>query len=206
MCLSKFGVETASLAAVIGAAGLAIGLAFQGTLSNFAAGAMLLVFRPYKVGDTVVVAGHAGTVDEIELFTTTLDTPDKRRVIVPNSSIFGAVIENHTHHGARRFEIPVGAAYAADVDQTRAALERAVQSVPMVLTMPAPDVMLMGLGSSSVDWAVRGWARRESLGQAKQAVIRAVKLELDRAGIGIPFPQMELHFDLPRDEPQRRAA
>lgn len=206
MCLSKFGVETASLAAVIGAAGLAIGLAFQGTLSNFAAGAMLLIFRPYKVGDTVVVAGHTGTVDEIELFTTTLDTPDRRRVIVPNSSIFGAVIENHTHHAMRRFETTVGAAYTADIDQTRAALDRAVKSVPAVATTPAPELILACLGASSVDWIIRGWAKRDVLGEAKQAVIRAVKLELDRTGIGIPYPQLEVHFDLPREEPQIRAA
>jgi small conductance mechanosensitive channel len=206
MCLSKFGVETASLAAVIGATGLAVGLAFQGTLSNFAAGAMLLIFRPYKVGDTVVVAGHTGTVDEIELFTTTLDTPDKRRVIIPNSSIFGAVIENHTYHAMRRFETAVGTAYGADIDQTRTALERAVRTVPIVLPEPVAEVLLTALGASSVDWTIRGWARRDSLGQARQAVIRAVKMELDRAGVGIPFPQMELHFDLPREEPQIRAA
>jgi small conductance mechanosensitive channel len=205
-CLSYFGIETTGFAAVIGAAGLAIGLAFQGTLSNFAAGAMLLIFRPYKVGDLVNVAGHLGKVAEIELFTTTIDTLDRRRVFVPNSSIFGAVIENVTYHPVRRIDVPVGAAYAADLDLTRIALERALRSVPAVLTDPAPEVTLLELGSSSVNWSVRGFARRDEFGVVKQAIIRAVKVELDRAGIGIPFPQMEIHYELPAVEGQRQAA
>ena len=145
-CLSYFGVETTSFAALIGAAGLAIGLAFQGTLSNFAAGAMLLIFRPYKVGDEVNVAGYTGTVREIELFTTAIDTPDYRRIIVPNSSIFGAVIENVTHHPVRRFTVGVGTAYSADIDETRRVLERAVRSVVQVAATPAPAVVLLELG------------------------------------------------------------
>jgi len=205
-CLSYFGVETTGFAALIGAAGLAIGLAFQGTLSNFAAGAMLLVFRPYKVGDEVNVAGYAGTVREIELFTTAIDTPDNRRIIVPNSSIFGAVIENITHHPVRRLTVGVGTAYAADIDETRRVLERAVRSVPLVVTQPPPAVVLEELGASSVNWAVRAWARRDSFGDAKQAVLRAVKIELDAAGIGIPFPQLDLHLDPVEPEAVRLAA
>ena len=205
-CLGYFGIQTTGLAAVIGAAGLAIGLAFQGTLSNFAAGAMLLIFRPYKVGDVVNVAGFLGKVDEIELFTTTIDTLDRRRVIVPNSSIYGTVIENITYHGVRRAEVPVGAAYSADIDETRAALERAVHSVTQVVNDPAPDVVLLELGSSSVNWMVRGYARRDQFAETKQAIIRAIKIELDRSGIGIPFPQLQLHMDSPAAEGARRAA
>ena len=205
-CLSYFGVETTGFAAVIGAAGLAIGLAFQGTLSNFAAGAMLLIFRPYKVGDSVVLADYTGTVYEIELFTTALDMPDNRRVIIPNGSIFGAVIENHSSNGVRRIEIPVGVAYSADVDHTRAALERAAATVSMLATDRKTEVVLQNLGASSVDWAVRGWVKRDLLGDAKQALIRAIKMELDRSGIGIPYPQLDIHFDAPLSEMQRRAA
>jgi len=201
MCLSYFGVETTSFAALIGAAGLAIGLAFQGTLSNFAAGSMLLIFRPYKVGDVVNVANYLGKVAEIELFTTAIDTFDNRRIIVPNSSIFGAVIENITYHPVRRIDIPVGTAYAADVDQTRSVLEAAVRSVALVVPAPAPEVVLTDLGASSVNWQVRGWAKRESFGEAKQAIIRAVKLSLDEARISIPFPQLDLHLDPPGPEP-----
>jgi small conductance mechanosensitive channel len=194
-CLSYFGIETTGFAAVIGAAGLAIGLAFQGTLSNFAAGAMLLIFRPYKVGDSVVVAGNSGTVAEVELFTTALDTADNRRVIIPNSSIFGAVIENHTANALRRAEVLVGVSYSADIDETRAALNRALTSMTNLATERKPEVALLNLGASSVDWAVRAWAKRDVLGDARQALIRAIKLELDRSGIGIPFPQLDVHFD-----------
>jgi small conductance mechanosensitive channel len=203
-CLSYFGIETTGFAAVIGAAGLAIGLAFQGTLSNFAAGAMLLIFRPYKVGDLVNVAGHLGKVTEIELFTTTIDTLDRRRVIVPNSSIYGTVIENVTYHAWRRVDVPVGVAYAADIDETRAALDRAIRSVPGVLAEPAAEVALLGLGASSVDWAVRVYAPRDKFGDVKQATIRAVKRELDHSGIAIPFPQLDIHFD-PQPEGSRHA-
>jgi small conductance mechanosensitive channel len=196
-CLSYFGIQTTGFAALIGAAGLAIGLAFQGTLSNFAAGAMLLIFRPYKVGDEVNVAGYAGTVREIELFTTALDTPDNRRIIVPNSSIFGAVIENITHHPVRRFTVPVGTAYSADIDATRAALELAVRNVALIAATPAAGVVLVDLGASSVNWAINAWAKRESFGDAKQLLLRSVKLELDRAKIGIPFPQLDIHLDPP---------
>jgi small conductance mechanosensitive channel len=205
-CLSYFGVETTGFAAVIGAAGLAIGLAFQGTLSNFAAGAMLLIFRPYKVGDLVIVAGHVGKVCEIELFTTAIDTLDRRRIIVPNSSIYGSVIENITFHSVRRADIPVGVAYSADIDQTRAALERALRNVPEIVADPKPEAALLELGSSSVNWSVRGYAPRDKYGDVKQALIRSVKIELDRAGIGIPFPQLDIHIDPPPADEGRRAA
>lgn len=195
MCLSTFGVETTSFAAVIGAAGLAIGLAFQGTLSNFAAGAMLLIFRPFKVGDLVNTAGYVGKVNEISIFTAEIDTFDGRRIILPNSSIFGSVIENITYHPVRRIDVEVGTSYVADIDQTRRVLEQALQSVELVIGNPEPAVVLVGLGCSSIDWSVRGWACRDDFGDAKQALIRAVKVELDRAGIEIPFPQMDVHVN-----------
>lgn len=194
-CLGIFGVETTSFAAVIGAAGLAVGLAFQGTLSNFASGVMLLAFRPFKVGDVVTVAGQTGTVDEISVFTTTLDTFDNRRFIIPNSAIFGSTIENVTHHLRRRADVDVGVSYDADIDRTREVLEKAAASVEGGLQDPAPVVFLVGLGASSVDWSVRVWAKKEDFGAVKQATIRAVKRALDEAGIGIPYPQMDVHLD-----------
>jgi len=194
-CLSYFGIETTSFAALIGAAGLAVGLAFQGTLSNFSAGAMLLIFRPYKVGDIVNVAGFLGIVKELALFTTDVDTFDGRRVIIPNSSIYGSVIENITYHPHRRVDIDVGAAYDADIDATREALQQAIASVEYFLEDPAPAVMLMGLGGSSVDWSVRAWALNDNWGDARQALIQAVKQHLDGANIGIPYPQMDVHLD-----------
>lgn len=196
-CLGVFGIQTASFAAVIAAAGLAIGLAFQGTLSNFAAGVMLLVFRPFKVGDLVNVSGMLGIVSEIELFTTQLDTLDKRAIIIPNSKIFGDVIENITHHPIRRVDVPVGVEYGADIDQTRAVLDKAAQSVEGVLDDPPYQIFLKELGASSVDWQIRVWCKTEAYWDVYQATIRAAKMHLDEAGLGIPFPQVDVHFDSP---------
>jgi small conductance mechanosensitive channel len=205
-CVSYFGVDTTSFAAVIGAAGLAIGLAFQGTLSNFAAGAMLLVFRPFKVGDAVNAAGILGLVNEIALFTTEIDTFDGRRIIVPNSAIYGSTIENITYHPRRRVEINVGVDYAADIDATRRVLENAVNSVPQVLREPEPMIVLQELGASSVNWSLWAWAPKADFLAVKQGLIRAVKIELDGAGISIPFPQLDVHLDPTSPEPFARSA
>jgi small conductance mechanosensitive channel len=198
-CLSKLGVETSSFAVVLGAAGLAIGLAFQATLSNFAAGGMLLIFRPYKVGDAVNAANVSGSVNEIALFTTEIDTWDGRRIIVPNSAIYGSVIENIWYHPRRRIDVEVGVSYDAEIDVTRQVLEKALQSVPQIVQDPEPAVVLNGLGASSVDWVVKAWANRDDFLTVKQGLIRAVKMELDEAGIGIPYPQMDVHLDPPAD-------
>ncbi len=193
-CLSAFGIQTTSFAAVIGAAGLAIGLAFQGTLSNFAAGIMLLVFRPFKIGDFVKIGGTAGTVQMIDLFSTALDAPDNCRVIVPNRDVFGSTIENVTHNSWRRVQVEVGVDYAADIDRTRAVLERAAASVGGQLEDKEAQVVLDGLGASSVDWAVRVFCSTSDFLNVKQATTRAVKLALDEAGIGIPYPHMEVNL------------
>jgi small conductance mechanosensitive channel len=193
-CLGAFGIETTSFAAVLGAAGFAVGLAFQGTLANFSSGVMLLIFRPFKVGDVVKVAGQTGKIDEIELFTTTLDTPDKRRIIIPNSAIFGSTIENISFHPVRRFNVDVGADYSADLDATRKALEAAAASVKTIESDPAPAVVLTGLGGSSVDWTVRGWATGENFWGAKEALTRAIKIEMDKAGIGIPYATYDVNL------------
>ena len=194
-CLGVFGIETASFAAVIAAGGLAVGLAFQGTLSNFAAGVMLIVFRPFKVGDVISVAGLVGAVDELELFTTELTTPDNRRLIVPNSAIFGATIENITHHSTRRVDVPVGTDYSADVDETRKVLEAMAKDIEGGLKDPAPQIFLSGLGGSSVDWQVRVWCNTADYWDVLQRTIRDTKAALDAANIGIPFPQTDIHFD-----------
>jgi small conductance mechanosensitive channel len=192
--IGALGVQLTVFAAVIGAAGLAIGLALQGSLGNIAAGIMLLIFRPFKIGDVVEVAGETGTVTDLDLFTTSLDTADGRRVILPNGQVFGNVIENITYHPVRRVDVAVGVAYSADVDRTRAVLEAAARRVPGGLADPEPGVGLVGLGASSVDWTVMVWARRDDIGLVKQATIRSVKLALDEAGIEIPFPQTTVTF------------
>lgn len=192
--LSVFGIDTTSFAAVFAALGLAIGLALQGSLGNAAAGVLLLVFRPFKVGDYVNAGGVAGTVFEIELFTTILNTPDNRRLIVPNGQVFGAVIENVTANPTRRVDVAVGVSYSASIDETRAVLTRAAESIEKRLPDQPVVVMLLDLGQSSVNWSVRVWVATPDFWPTKEALTRAVKVGLDEAGISIPFPQMDVHM------------
>ncbi len=199
-CLSIFGVETTSFAAVLGAAGIAIGLAFQGTLSNFASGLMLLVFRPFQVGDVISVAGITGKVYAIEIFTTTIDSFDNRRYIVPNGSVFGTTIENITFHPERRVEVTVGVGYQADLDQTRSVLESAVAQVEDILPQPAPNVVLNGVGATSVDWTIWVWVKSADFLKVKQALLRATKNALDAAQIDISVPQMAVHLRQPQGD------
>ncbi|TWT97441.1 mechanosensitive ion channel family protein [Neorhodopirellula pilleata] len=195
--LSKLGAPLGGLAAMLAAAGFAIGLAFQGTLSNFAAGVLMLVFRPFKVGDFVTAAGVSGKVNEIDLFTTTLDTPDNRRIIVPNSSIAGGTIENMTHHRHRRVEVLVGVEYAADLQTTRVALTQAIENLSQFM-IPGENrgcaVVLAGLGDSAVQWKVRLWVAAGDYWPVTEKLIGEVKTQLDLAGVGIPFPQMDIHI------------
>ncbi len=156
---------------------------------------MLLVFRPFKVGDVVTVAGQTGKVDEIELFTTTMDTPDNRRLILPNGSVFGAAIENITHHPIRRVDVTVGTDYSADLDQTRDILMKAAVAIPNQVPDKEPAVVLGELGASSVDWSVRIWVETSNYWPTKDALTRSVKNALDEASIGIPFPQMDIHVE-----------
>ncbi|MFI4917211.1 MAG: mechanosensitive ion channel family protein [Phycisphaerales bacterium JB060] len=195
--LQTFGVEATSFAAVLAAMGFAIGLALSGTLGNVAAGVMLLVFRPYRVGDVVNVNGVTAKVDEIELFTTILDTFDNRRIIMPNSEIFGNTIENISHHKTRRVDVAVGTAYDADIDTARETLMAAAMAVEGRLEDPAPVVYLNELGDSSISWAVRVWVNAADFWPVKDRLTRDVKYALDKAGIGIPFPQRELNLSGP---------
>ncbi|MFK7849328.1 MAG: mechanosensitive ion channel family protein [Rhodothermales bacterium] len=193
--LGRVGIETASFAAILAAAGFAIGMAFQGTLSNFSSGIMLLVFRPFKVGDLVNVGGVTGVVDEIELFTTNLNTPDNRRIIVPNGAIFGSTIENMTFHETRRVDVSVGTDYTADLDQTRRIIEASCEGVSGRLTDQGVQAYLVSLGDSSIDWEARVWCKSEDYLAVKDTLTKAVKNGLDAAGIGIPFPQRDIHID-----------
>ncbi len=193
--LKTFGIDTTSFAAVIAALGFAVGMALSGTLGNFASGVMLLVFRPFKVGDVVSAGGITGKVDEIGMFSTSFDTKDNRRIIVPNSEIYGATIENATFHDTRRVDVGVGTDYSADLDQTRQVLETAARQVPGRILEKDIAVYLIQLGGSSIDWEVRVWARTSDYWDVKQQLTRDIKIALDAAGIGIPFPQMDVHLD-----------
>ena len=195
MILGTLGVETTSLAAVLAAAGFAIGMAMSGMLGNIAAGVMLLLFRPFKVGDVVNAAGTTGKIYEIGLFTTSFDTPDNRRIIIPNNSIFGGTIENISHHATRRVAVDVGTDYGADIDKAREVMLAAAKGTDNILTDPEPAVVLTALGGSSIDWSVRVWVNSGDYWAVMDALTRNVKYALDEAGIGIPFPQMDVHID-----------
>jgi small conductance mechanosensitive channel len=164
-------------------------------LGGFAAGVMLMIFRPFQAGDVVNAAGQTGKVDEIDLFTTTLITPDNRKIIVPNGEIYGGTIENMTTLPTRRVDVAVGASYDADIDQTKRVLLEAVAATPDVLSDPAPVIYLNELGSSSVDYAVRAWARTGDYWAVKENLTRNIKYKLDAASIGIPYPQMDVHVN-----------
>ena len=194
-CLTYIGFDVTSLVAVLAAAGFAVGLAFQGSLSNFAAGIMLLVFRPFKVGDTVEVADVTGKVHEIELFTTVLDTPDNRRIIVPNGEIYGSTIENKTFHPIRRVDVAVGTDYDTDLQDTRETLERTAREVEGGLEDPAPVVYLDELGGSAIGWSVRVWSKTSDYWDVRERLTNAIKGALDGAEIGMPYPQMDIHLD-----------
>jgi len=198
--LPRVGFEIAGLAAVMAAAGFAVGLSFQGTLSNFAAGILLLVFRPFKVGDMVIAAGVTGRVNEVDLFTTTFDTPDNRRLIVPNSSISSATIENISFHKERRVDVMVGVAYHASLDETRAVLVASAEALADKMITGEKrgyQIILSNLGASSVDWTVRFWAATEDFFEVRERLTTEIKRQLDAHQIQIPFPQMQLHISEP---------
>jgi small conductance mechanosensitive channel len=193
--LETVGVETASFVAVLAAAGFAVGLALQGTLANFAAGVMLLVFRPFSVGDYVEIADETGFVRDIQLFFTRLTTRENRLVIIPNGDIFGSTIENIFAHDEIRVDCDVGTDYPADIDETREVLLEAARAVDGRIEEKGEQAALVGLGGSSIDWQVRVWAKPEDYFRLRQELTRQVKYHLDEAGIGIPFPQMDVHLD-----------
>jgi small conductance mechanosensitive channel len=191
--LNLFGVETASLIAILGAASLAVGLALQGTLSSFSAGVMLLVFRPFKVGDYVEVAGTAGSVIEIGVFTTTLHTPDNVRIIIPNSKIYGDVLKNYSANDTRRNDIVLGVSYEDDLGRAIETVQRVLADETRVLKDPAPVVAVAELADSSVNLVVRPWCAGADYWALRFDLTRRLKEEVERAGCSIPFPQRDVH-------------
>jgi small conductance mechanosensitive channel len=193
--LNTVGVQTASFVAVLAAAGFAVGLALQGTLANFAAGVLLLIFRPFNVGDYVEIAGETGFVRDLQLFFTHMDTRDNRRVIIPNGDIFGSTIRNIFYHDVVRVDCAVGTDYPADIDATREKLLEAARKVEGRIEDKGEQAALKGLGDSAIVWEVRVWAESEDYFRLRQELRRQVKYTLDDAGIGIPYPQMDVHVD-----------
>ena len=191
------GVDTTSLIAVLGAAGLAIALAFQGTLSNFAAGIMILLFRPFRVGDVVEIGGDNGTIHEVSLFSTRLNTADNVRIIVPNSKVWGERIKNFTANPTRRIDLVVGVSYDDDLDAVRELLLGIVTGDSRVHADPAPVVEVLELADSSVNLVVRPWCIREDYWPLRFELVRRIKVEREAAGFSIPYPQRDLHVKGP---------
>jgi small conductance mechanosensitive channel len=193
--LSRVGVQTASVIAVIGAAGLAIGLALQGSLSNFAAGVLIVAFRPFKSGDYVEIDGVGGSVEAIQMFSSILRTPDNKMVVVPNAKVIGSPITNYSRHETRRIDFVIGVAYDADLKKTKEVLRRVVTADSRVLTDPEPTIGVVSLGDSSVNFVVRPWVKTTDYWGVYFDLMQAIKEELDKENIGIPFPQMDVHLN-----------
>ena len=192
--LSQFGIETTSLIAILGVAGLAIGLALQGTLSNVAAGVMLLTFRPFKVGDYVEAAGIAGTVQSINVFITELATPDNVQILAPNSQVWGATVKNYSFHPTRRVDLVLGIDYGDNIDSAMETVRGVVNTDSRVLRDPEPMVVVGNLGESSVDLTIRVWCNAGDYWGVKFDLTKALKQRFDQAGITIPFPQRTVHM------------
>jgi small conductance mechanosensitive channel len=192
--LDKLGIDTTSFAAALAAAGLAIGLALQGSLGNVAAGVLLIVFRPFRVGDYVETAGVGGTVDKVSVFATELITPDHRKIIVPNSSITGGNIVNYTALDRRRIDLVIGIGYGDDLAAAKELLRELLTGHPKVLAEPAPQIAVSELGESSVNFAVRPWVRTTDYWDVRFELTEQIKQAFDARGISIPFPQRDVHL------------
>ncbi len=193
--LGRLGVQTASVVAVIGAAGLAIGLALQGSLSNFAAGVLIVGFRPFKSGDYVEIGGVAGSVESIQIFQTILTTPDNKMVVVPNGSVIGSPITNYSRHETRRIDHVIGVSYGADLKKTKEVIAKVLESDERILKEPGTTIGVVALADSSVNFVVRPWVKTADYWDVYFDSLQAIKEALDAEGIEIPFPQMDVHLN-----------
>lgn len=194
VALGHVGVQTATFVAILGAAGLAIGLSLQGSLANFASGILITVFRPFKAGDFIEAGGVAGVVKEIQIFSTIMTTPDNKFVVVPNAQVTGSPITNYSRHDTRRLDLVIGVSYSADLQQTEDLLNRILEAHPNVLETPESTVAVSELADSSVNFVVRPWVNTADYWPTKFELTKTIKQELDKANIGIPFPQMDVHL------------
>jgi len=191
--LGQLGIQTTSFIAILGAAGLAIGLALQGSLANFAAGFLMIIFRPFKVGDLIEGAGTTGTVEEIQIFTTKLKTPDNKTVIIPNSKLTADNIVNYTVKGTRRVDMIVGIGYESDIDKAREIMEELAANDERVLKDPATTIAVVELADSSVNFVFRPWVNAADYWNVWFDLTEQVKKRFDEAGISIPYPQRDIH-------------
>ena len=191
--INQLGVQTTSLLAVVGAAGLAVGLALQGSLSNFASGVMIVAFRPYAVGDFIAAGGVTGTVEEVQIFTTIMKTPDNKKIIVPNSQIMAGEITNFSAHPTRRIDLVAGCGYDDDLDKVRKVLEEILASDDRILADPAPTIAVSELADSSVNFVVRPWVNSADYWGVHANITEQIKKRFDAQGISIPYPQRDIH-------------
>jgi len=192
--LGQLGIQTASFVAIVGAAGLAVGLALQGSLSNFAAGVLLLIFRPFKVGDFVEIAGTSGVIQSIQIFTTELNTPDNKKVIVPNGGVISGNIVNYSANDTRRVDLVFGIGYSDDIDSARKVIEGILKADKRVLEIPEATVAVVELADSSVNFVCRPWVNTADYWGVYFDLTEAVKKAFDSNGISIPFPQQDVHM------------
>lgn len=192
--LEKLNVKTASFIAVLGAAGLAIGLALQGSLANFASGVLMIIFKPFKVGNLVEAGGVLGVVKEIGIFTTHIDTIDNKKTIVPNAKLMSDNITNYSANNTRRVDIIAGISYGDDIDKARAVIQSVLNEVPGILDTPKPDIFVKEMADSSVNFAVRPWSTPDDYWDVYFGVTEGIKKKFDAEGISIPFPQRDVHL------------
>ena len=192
--ISALGIQTTSFIAIVGAAGLAIGLALQGSLSNFASGVLIVLFRPYKVGDFVEAAGISGVVEEVQILTTVLKTGDNKKVIVPNGQIMDSVITNYSANDQRRVDMTFGVSYDDDLDKVRSTLEQLIAADDRILDDPACTIAVSALADSSVNFVVRPWVKSADYWGVMFDLTEAIKKRFDKEGISFPFPQQDVHL------------
>lgn len=192
--INQIGVQTTSLIAILGAAGLAVGLALQGSLANFAAGVLIVIFRPYKVGDFVEAAGVGGSVVQVQILTTVLKTADNKQIVVPNAQIMGSIITNYSANPTRRIDLVVGISYDDDIDKARHTIQELVDSDERILKDPACLVAVSELGDSSVNFVVRPWVNTADYWAVKFDLTEAIKKRFDKVGLSFPYPQRDVHL------------
>ncbi len=199
IALEQLGIDTTSLMALLGAAGLAIGLALKDSLSNFAAGVMLILFKPFRLGDFVEAGGVAGVVEKISVFSTQFRTGDNREIIVPNSGIYGGVITNYSAKATRRIDLTIGIGYDDDIKKAREVLQHILQQDNRILAEPEPVIAVAELADSSVNFAVRPWVHSADYWAVQWDLLETIKLTFDEEGISIPYPQQDIHLRKPNE-------
>jgi small conductance mechanosensitive channel len=192
--INQLGVQTTSLIAIMGAAGLAIGLALQGSLANFASGVLIVMFRPYKVGDFVEAAGISGSVLQVQILTTVLKTGDNKQIIVPNGQIMGSIITNYSANDTRRVDLTIGIGYDDDIDKARDTMQELIDADERILKDPASLIAVSELADSSVNFVVRVWVKSGDYSVVKFDMTEAIKKRFDKEGISFPYPQQDVHI------------